>query len=133
MTLFTAGELTDFLHYTVSAEKAAIAERVASGWLKGATEVTEWPEPTPDALFSWAIELGAIAHENPGGLAAQTSGDTTDQWALARRSEILAAAAQAYGPKVSAAGPGGSFPPAQGWPDPAVSRYGTTSYYGPVY
>lgn len=123
MALFSAGDLSQFLQYQVSKEAAAIAERVAAGWLKSATGVEQWPEQLPVEVFSWAIELGAIAHENPGGLSSKTVNNRTSQWALGKRSEILAAAA-AYtrGGVANLGGPQGRFPPPTPWPDPAGAR-----------
>lgn len=122
MALFTAADLTDFAQYPVSESAATIAERVAWGWLKDATRLTTRPAPVPEEMFSWAIELGLIAHENPGGLSDDTLGDATQRWDRARRAEILARAA-AWASGAGADGtpkPRGAFPKALPWPDPAA-------------
>lgn len=121
MPLFTATDLTNLLHYEVSEASAVIAERVVVGWLKAAgVDVTV--DPVPEEVFSWAVELGAIAHENPSGLSESELGDARDVFSAERRREILADAAAA--PASSGLGrPQGSFPSAACWPDPA-ERYG---------
>lgn len=120
MPLFTDQDLSTYLGYTVDATSATMAERVAWGWLKAATGLTVQPATVPEELFSWAIELGAIAHENPGGLSTETDGDITSQWAQGRRSEILAAArSSTSGPATATGAPQGYFPAPASWPDPA--------------
>ena len=118
MPLFDGEELSAHLQYEVSDAAAASAERVVWGWLKGPLGLTERPNPVPDEVFSWAIELGAIAHENPAGLSEQTTGDETNRWALARRAEILDDA-RSSSAATSTTGPRGNFPRAHSWPDPA--------------
>lgn len=117
MALFTASELSTYLGYDVSGEAADIAERVAAGWLTAAgVDTTVFP--IPHEVFSWAVELAAIAHENPGGLSESSTGD---RWNLARRGEILAAAAEhaaTVAGRVTGLQPRGSFPDPSPWPDP---------------
>lgn len=117
--LFSPAELEAFLQRPVSIGAAEIAERVVRGWLKAATGVDDWDWPVPDDVFSWAIELGAIAHENPTSLSTDTVGDVSSQWQRGRKAEILTAAAAKYGP-TSRSRSLGSFPAAVAWPDPAV-------------
>lgn len=118
--LFDESELSDWLQYDVSQPAAAIAEKVVAGWLTDATELDEWPDPVPSRLFAWALELGGIAHENPGGLDEETSADATSKWGR-RRAEILAAAKAWAGGSPVSPGPEarGCFPDAQPWPDAA--------------
>lgn len=125
--LFDEVELGDYLQYEVSEAAAASAERAVWGWLKQATGLTERPDTVSDEMFSWAIELGAIAHENPSSLSTYTIGDETSGWQRDRRQEILDAAAAGGSDTPSRTGPRGSFPPAQSWPDPACGGYGSSS------
>ncbi len=121
MPLFTAAELSGHLQKTVTAEAAASCERVVWGWLKPALGLTERPNPVPDEVFSWAIELGGIAHENPAGLASYQLGAERIAYSAERRAEILADAADGGRPGTGGA-PRGSFPPACAWPDQARIR-----------
>ena len=74
MPLFTAKDLADFLQYPVEDATAAIDERVVSGWLAEEGLTYTGSDTVPDQVFSWALELGAIVHENP-------TSSTTDQTA----------------------------------------------------
>lgn len=124
--LFTATDLGNMLQCSVTDEAAAAAERLAWGWLKPVLGITteDRPDPVTAELFAWAIELGAIAYENPAGLSAYQLGDERSQFSAERRNEILATAAA--GGKVTSSGvpsPRGSFPAPECWPDP-IRRYG---------
>lgn len=116
VALFSATELSDWLGKTVSAEKSAAVEKVVWGWLRpriGSPDVR--PDPVTPELFSWAVELGAIAHENPAGLSAKSLGDKSVQFSSERRDEILElASGGGQSPR-----PRGNFPPAPCYPDPA--------------
>jgi hypothetical protein len=116
--LFTPGQLGEYLRDDVDTAAAVLAERVASGWLRGVTKATAWPEPVPEDLFAWAIELGAIAYENPAGVSAITVGGETTQFAYARRAEILRAAAGSSYAVTTATAAVGAFPDLVAWPDP---------------
>lgn len=126
--LFTAKDLADWLHRSVTPEGSAVAEKVVWGWLqpllKPATEVR--PDPVPDKLFSWALELGGIAYVNPEGLSQYQLEDETTIYGSERRDEILALAASG-GTVTDGAAPSpiGSFPPAP--PDCYPAGYG---YFG---
>jgi hypothetical protein len=92
----------------VDTETATRVRRAANGWLQDATGLAVWPSPVPDRLWAWALELAAIALNNP------TSANTEqiDDYQIAfgdrlRRAEILKAARSAYN---TAAGPQYSFP-----------------------
>lgn len=127
--LFTDRELSAYLHYEVSVEDADIAERVVRGWLRSATGRDDWGDPVPDEVFSWAVELAAIAHENPNGaLISTTTGATTDQFGSARRQEILNEAASSRTGGSGRAAPQGCFPAAAPWPDAAGA---TAPWYRP--
>lgn len=106
--LFTFGDLASYLKVPqVDNETATRARRTASGWLRSATGVSDWPDPVPDDLFGWALELAAMVYTNPEGLASRVIGATTDTWPLGRRREILDAARAAYS---TAGRPQYSFP-----------------------
>lgn len=125
--LFTPTELEDFLQQgTLTAASVLVARRVASGWLRAATQLAEWPDPIPDDLFGWALELGGLAYNNPEGLAADTTGGTSATYDRQRRGEILDAARAAYGnPAGGRGGPVSSFPdplPGPDWYQPEHFR-----------
>jgi hypothetical protein len=101
---------------TIDSDRAEVAERVVWGWLKPVLGLTERPYPVPDEVFSWAIELGAIAHENPAGLSSKQLGPAQQAFSMERRREILADAAGG-GSSTAALSPRGSFPDALSYPD----------------
>lgn len=109
--LFDLGDLPSWLQVPeVDTETAIRVRRSASGWLQDATGLTEWPDPVPDRLWAWAIELAAIAYRNPDGATGEQIDDYRATWNsdLQRRSEILAAARSAY--NTGAGQPQYSFP-----------------------
>lgn len=138
MPLFDSEDLSTYVQYPVDDDAAAAAERVVSGWLQDATGPGEWygddvvPSQLPAQLYAWAIELGAMAHENPAGLASEITADKTTVWDRARRTEILdkAAAWAGQNGSTSSGGPVGRFPSARRWPDPAEQPCWP---YGPRY
>ncbi|MEV4197020.1 hypothetical protein [Micromonospora globbae] len=89
-------------------DAATVARRIASGWLSDATGLSVWPDPVPDRLWSWGIELGAIAYNNPEAAQSQQIDDYRVVNDAGRRSQILDDARRAYA--VAVAGPQGSFP-----------------------
>lgn len=115
--LFSASDLNALPDVDdVSAEEAGILERIVWGWLKPVLGLSERPATVPDEMFSWAIELAAIAHENPKGLTYYQLGEERSGYSAERRAQILA--------EVGAGGlatprPTGCFPPARAYPDPA--------------
>lgn len=113
--LFLAGDLSGVLHREVSAADAASAEQRVWGWLRPALGLTERPSPVPPEVFSWAIELGVIAHENPAGMSDAQLGSLKISSPAGRLAEILDLA----GASSVARRPQGSFPPARAYPDPA--------------
>lgn len=113
LPLVSSDELADHMQRPVDAASAFSAIRVAEGWLRGATRLSEWPDPVPDDLWAWAVELAAIAYDNPTGLVSQTIGSESYSWAMARKSEITVAARQRYG---ASDAPVYAFPPAVPWP-----------------
>jgi len=118
--LFSADDLGDLLQGSVTEAAAAAAERMAWGWLKPVLDIEVRPSPVPAEVFAWAVELGAIAHENPAGLSVYQLADERSQYSDERRNEILVTAAA--GGRVNTNGgtptPRGAFPAAPCWPDP---------------
>lgn len=119
MSLFSADELKHLLGAaTIDTDRAVLAERMAWGWLKPVLGLTERPDLVPDDVFAWAVELGAIAHENPSGLESKQLGPAQQQFSAERRREILAQAASDGAPVGAPPSPRGSFPVALDYPDP---------------
>lgn len=122
MTLFTDEHLTRLLHKEVAIDDAVLVERVVWGWLRPILGWDERPAEIPPELFAWALQLGAIAHENPAGLSAKTIGPFSVQYSEERRLAILDEVARSSlptGPSATAHEPSGDFPPAACYPDPA--------------
>lgn len=115
--LFQADDLGDWMGRTVTDSKAVAVEKVVWGWLKPVLGLSERPSPVPDEVYSWAIELGAIAHENPAGMSSRQLGTAMQAFSSERRNAILEEAAG--GTATSTATPRGSFPAAGCYPDPA--------------
>jgi len=107
--LFDLVDLPSWLQVpSVDTETATRVRRYASGWLKNATQLTPWPpDPVPDDIWAWAIELAGIAFRNPTGVASESIDDYARGDDAARRADILKAAASAYG---GAGSPRFSFP-----------------------
>jgi hypothetical protein len=106
--LFDLVDLPSWLQVPeVDTETATRVRRYASGWLQHATGLTSWPNPVPDPLWAWAIELAAIAFRNPTSTWSETIDDYTVQSDRYRRKEILAAARTTYN---TSAGPQYAFP-----------------------
>jgi hypothetical protein len=107
--LFDLVDLPSWLQVPeVDTETATRVRRAASGWLQDATGLASWPDPVPDRLWVWAVELAAIAFRDPDGTASETIDDYTRQQDRARRAEILTAARRAY--NTGATSPQYSFP-----------------------
>ncbi|MEO3929243.1 hypothetical protein ABGB07_36140 [Micromonosporaceae bacterium B7E4] len=104
--LFDLADLPDWL----SGTDAELARRAANGWLQDATGLTEWPDPVPDRLWAWGIELAAIALRSPDGGGSESIDDYQVSGAhdRERRAEILATARAAYAS--GSTGPQYSFP-----------------------
>jgi len=110
--LFDLGDLPSWLREDlgVDTESATRVRRYVNGWLQDATGLADWPNPVPDRLWAWAIELAALVWDNPTAKWSQTVDDSTDVYdrgPQGRRLEILAAARRAYN---TAGKPMGSFP-----------------------
>lgn len=80
-----------------NADAATVARRRASGWLMYPTGLSVWPDPVPDDLWGWAIELAAIAYRNPTGVSNESVDDHQVGFDRHRRAEILEAAGRSYG------------------------------------
>lgn len=119
LPIFSSNELGEWLGRDVTETKARSIERVVWGWLKGPLGLAARPDPVPDEVFSWAIELGAIAHENPAGLSSRQLGSSQRAFSLERRNEILEMARGGVPGTVTVPSPSGSFPTALDYPDPA--------------
>lgn len=107
--LFDLGDLPAWLQVPqVNAESAALYRRAVDGWLRTATGLTQWPDPVPDDLWAWAIELAAMVVDNPTMANSETVGGVSTQFGnRTRRAEILAEARRAYN---TAGKPMGVFP-----------------------
>lgn len=108
--LFELEDLPSWLQVpSVDTETAERVRRAASGWLQDATGLTAWPDPVPDRLWVWGIELAGIAFRNPTSSSSESQDDfSVSHGDMARRKEILAAARAAY--SVGQTAPLYSFP-----------------------
>lgn len=107
--LFDLGDLPSWLQVPeVDTETATRVRRSANGWLQDATGLSEWPDPVPDRLWTWGLELAAIAFRNPDAMSSESVDDYQRTQDKNRRAEILKAAARAYPPTGST--PTYSFP-----------------------
>lgn len=122
--LFTATDLSSWLQATVPEDTAVMVERVVWGWLSPVYgNATDRPDEVSPALFAAALELGAIAHENPSGLTAYQLGEERSQYGSERRRAIIAEVAASVPTPGGAEGiPRGRFPRAVPYPDPVVGR-----------
>lgn len=117
MTLFDNNDLTEWLGKPVTEQRAAAVERVVWGWLKPILGLADRPDPVSDEVFSWAIELGGIAHENPKGLSRRELGPYTEQFSTERRKEILDEVRESPSAGGASTKPTGSFPEPLEYPD----------------
>lgn len=108
--LFALDEFASYIQQDVDTSTATVVRRVASGWLMSATGLSDWPSPVPDDLWTWALELAAIAYRSPAGdVTSEAIDDYVVMSDRARRKEILAAARTRYG---------GATTPQYEFPDP---------------
>ena len=111
--LFELEDLENYLQQgPLNEASVLVARRVTSGWLRAATKLQTWPDPVPDDLYGWALELAGLVYNNPEGLITDTTGGVTATWERGRRDAILDLARSTYGdPDTGAAGgPLFSFP-----------------------
>ena len=116
--LFTASDLSQLLGETVSADTAVMVEAVVWGWMQPRLGIADRPEELNAQQFSWAIQLGAIAHENPAGLTARQVGEVREQYSSETRDAILDEV-EGSASSVLPSAPRGRFPSARAYPDPA--------------
>lgn len=96
--LFELSDLPSWLQIPeVDEQTATRVRRWASGWLMAATGLTQWPDPVPDNLWAWGIELAGIAYRNPTGLTSEAIDDYNVSHDRERRAEILAEAKAVFG------------------------------------
>lgn len=109
--LFDLGDLPSWLQVPgVDTETATRVRRYVNGWLQDATGLDVWPDPIPDRLWAWAIELAGLAFDNPTAKWSETIDDSItvyERGAQGRRQEILQRARKVYN---SAGRPQYSFP-----------------------
>lgn len=113
--LFQIVELASLLQRDVQPGGAYAAEEVAATWLRSATGLPTFPDPLPDDLHGWGLELAALVYNSftpTGGVVSPVD--------PAEKLRILQAAGRAYGPGgAGTGGPQGCFPRAHRYPDPA--------------
>lgn len=127
--LFTADDLNGLLGVDVTDVRATAVERVIWGWIKPRLGVDDRPDPIPDEVFAWAIELGAIVLENPTAKTQQSNGPFATVFAsrsgsaTQRRKEILDEISASL---LGAGGlrPRGNFRPPHRYPDPSRAKPG---------
>ena len=123
MPLIPAQDVRDFLPtLQLTDKRLAAIDLLVAGWLRQATGQplpVELSEGHP--LYGPAFELTVLTAVNPEGLASITNGPTTRSFTgdMARRAAILATVTAAPSSGRPAGQPLGSFPPPDGWPDPA--------------
>lgn len=148
MALFTKKDLENYLQLTaqpadgspngdgppgVSDATYGVVSRVVDGWLLDAAGKAEWPssyaEEPPPQLFSWAVELGAIVHENPAAATTDTTDKVTVSWDARKRVEAILTRVAAWsrgegydGDTAAPARPQGSFPAPRVYPSPELRR-----------
>ena len=106
--IFDLADLPSWLQVpAVDTETATRVRRYADGWLMSATGLSSWPDPVPNDLWAWGIELAGIAYRNPTALNSETVSDYTYSQDRAAKEAILAAAKTKYG---GASSPQYSFP-----------------------
>jgi hypothetical protein len=114
--LFQIVELASLLQRDVQAGGAYAAEMVAATWLRSATGLSAFPDPLPDDLHGWGLELAALVYNS-----FTPSGGVVSPVDPVARARILAAAGAAYGPDgAGSGGPQGCFPASRCYPDPVV-------------
>lgn len=95
--IFELADLPSWLQIpAVDTETAIRVRRYANGWLMSATGLSTWPDPVPDDLWAWAIELAGIAFRNPTANSSETVSDYTYSMDRAAKEAILAAAKAKY-------------------------------------
>ncbi|NHN55777.1 hypothetical protein G9U51_08305 [Calidifontibacter sp. DB0510] len=118
-TVETGGDVDEAGSAELTTGTYTVIEAVVTGWLLDATGLTTFPDRLPPQVFSWALELAAIAYENPAAAAAAGTDRVTNAYTEQRREAILARAAR-WAAKVptapQVAAPVGDFPCPGPWP-----------------
>lgn len=118
----TAPELAARVQREIDGVYAESAIRTADGQLRGAMDFTgEWPTPLPSPVWSWWVELAAMALDNPTGLGQRGVGSEQEQWLITRRDKVLSDAARwvttsGLLEQVAVTAPLWSYPPPPEWP-----------------
>lgn len=118
--------VTDLLPQSnIPTTQLTAAMRMVAGWLKSDAGLALPPDGLIDAddLFAPAFELTVLLVTNPELLAQKAVGPTSRSWPQAQRRDAIRADVREAARRAGA-GPRGSFPPPQPWPDPALpARY----------
>lgn len=129
MTIFTKEQLRDFLRYApddeFSVASAQQVHDVAAGWIADAADVDDLTELIPgqpsQRVRAWAIELAAIAYENPTTADTDAAAESSSGWGRVDRRQQILDNVRAWAQAKSGAGavplPRGQFPKARRWPD----------------
>lgn len=126
--LFEAAELSELVDEDVSDAKLEVVERLVWGWVSdalGLAEDAERPAELSEKLWSWSVELGAIAYENPKGLLSYQLGEERSQYGSERRAELLELVAGSASSSTSGYRPGPRYTGprcSEPYPDPARGR-----------
>lgn len=88
-------------------------------WIADAKEVDVLPDVLGEADWADAVEMAIMVVTNPEQFAQKNVGSTGRMWPMAvQRDRILERVKNRA--KRAASGPQGSYPPAPGYPDPAL-------------
>lgn len=94
--LFDLGDLPAKLQISqVDTYTATLAREWAEGQLEDATGLTSWPDPVPKKLKHWALDLAAIAYNNPTLVADEAIDDYRVSYEDRQRIESILKRAQA--------------------------------------
>lgn len=123
----TPTDMGNWIQQDVDETSAALAIRLAAGWIIGATSFADMPGVVTDDVWSAWLELATIAYDNPTSMTSNQAGEEISMWAggsQERRAAILVSLSEKY-PRLTAQ-PLGSFEaPDDYWPDDArVTRFG---------
>jgi hypothetical protein len=135
-------DLSNLLRRQVDPNAGALAIRMAEAKIASATRLQWPPNPVPEDIWTWTIELAGLIYDNPTQRGGKTTLQVSDVWLPGDpRQVILNAAAERYSPSDQPAGSFGDWAPgvypgalpgqpynrANSWPDPADFPYGVLS------
>lgn len=107
-------------------QTAQTAVRMSSAWLADETRIIPWPpNPLPEILWSWCLELATLIVANPESKTQRGVGGVSEGWATVRRDQILALARARF---AATAKPIGSFDPPH---SPSYPEVAPTAYLRP--